>query len=244
MRVSDRAQRVRLVMRPEGLEVVIPHGFDRRRIPGILESKRRWIKRASGLVEERRRRMEDDPPKLPERVTLPAIGEEWTVEYRPAQGGNAGDPKASAAARVRETSGKRLLVAGDPEDFTGCRDALCRWLSRRARRELVARLDELAVIHGLEYGKVTVRQQRTRWGSCSHRKNISLNARLLLLPSEAADYVLLHELCHTMCLDHSPRFWALMETHDPDYREHKKMVRDSAKALPTWLEHNPDDTAI
>ena len=51
MRVSDRAQRVRLVMRPEGLEVVIPHGFDRRRIPGILESKRRWIKRASGLVE-------------------------------------------------------------------------------------------------------------------------------------------------------------------------------------------------
>ncbi len=179
----------------------------------------------------------ENPPCLPQRIALPALGEEWAVEYRsPAS--------AETVVRVREVSGHLLVVSGYRGDFEACRKALLRWLSRRARRELEPRLREIAERHGFEHGNVTVRQQRTRWGSCSRQGNISLNARLLMMPPEACYYVLLHELCHTVRMDHSPKFWALVEEHDSNYKAHKKLVRGSAKAFPDWLDHEPDEEAM
>jgi predicted metal-dependent hydrolase len=228
VRVSQRARHVRLVMRVDrGLEVVIPRGFGRRHVPALLESKREWIERAAARVQARQRRLEADPPRLPEHIVLPALGEEWVVEYR--RGG------APAVAVARESAG-RLVVTGDADDFGACREALCRWLVRRARRTLLPRLAVLSYQHELPYARASVRQQRTRWGSCSRNKTISVNARLLLLPPEVVDYVLIHELCHTVEMNHSPRFWALMESHDPEYRAHKKLLRTTGKSLPTWLD--------
>lgn len=247
MRVSTRARRVRLLMRPEGLEVVVPRGFSQRRIPALLEGKREWIERAGRAVEARRRRLSEDPPCLPKTIALPAVAEEWLVEYRSPTGvrtGRSWKGEGVSGVRVREAAGQQLVVHGDMSDFEGCKDALCRWLSRRARVELPQRLEALARNHGFEYGNVSIRQQRTRWGSCSRRRTISLNARLLLLPAMACDYVLLHELCHTSHMDHSERFWALMEDCDPDYKMHRQLVRTASKSLPTWLDHQPDEAAM
>lgn len=240
VRVSTKARRVRLVMKPDGLEVVVPRGFSPRRIPGMLEERREWIERAARRVDAHRRRLEQDPPRLPASIVLAAVGEEWLVEYRPPRSGSA----RVTAPRAREAAGFRLVVSGDPRDFEECKQALCRWLTRRAREELAPRLAELAREHGFSYGRISVRQQKTRWGSCSRQGTISLNAKLLLMPSAAADYVLLHELCHTVRMDHSPRFWALVGRHDPEYKAHKKLVRSSAKAMPTWLDHEPDEEAM
>jgi predicted metal-dependent hydrolase len=226
-------------MRPSGLEVVVPRGFSHRKIPGLLEEKRDWIASASKRVEAHRQRLESEPARSPERILLSAVGEEWIVEYRAPIGSAAG-----SAVRAREGSGYRLLVAGDPQDFEACKQAICRWLTRRAREELMPRLSELAAMHGFKYERASIRQQRTRWGSCSRKGSISLNARLLLMPAAVVDYVLLHELCHTVQLNHSPRFWALVERHDPDYKAHKKLMGASAKAMPTWLDHEPGDEAM
>jgi predicted metal-dependent hydrolase len=226
-------------MRPAGLEVVVPRGFSQRKIPGLLEEKSEWIARASKRVEDHRMRLQSEPPRSPERVCLSAVGEEWAVEYRA--------PRGTAAAHTvsaREGSGYRLLVAGDPQDFEACKKAICRWLTRRAREELVPRLARLAAMYGFKYERASIRQQRTRWGSCSRKGTISLNARLLLLPAVVVDYVLLHELCHTVQMNHSPRFWALVERHDPDYKAHKKLMGASARAMPTWLDHEPGDEAM
>lgn len=237
VRVSSRARQVRLVMKLDGLEVVVPRGVSQRRIPALLEDKREWIEKAARRVEAHRLRLESDPPRLPERIVLPAVEEEWRVEYRPPR-------SAGGGARVREATGYRLVVTGDVRDFEACKQALCRWLNRRAREALVPRLAELADRHGFRYERASIRQQRTRWGSCSRKGTISLNAKLLLMPGVAADYVLLHELCHTVHMDHSPRFWGLVERHDPKYKTHKKLVRMSAKAMPTWLDHEPDEEAM
>ncbi len=206
----------------------MPRGFGKRHIPALVESKRDWIERAAARVEARQRRLEVDPPRLPDLIVLPALGEEWAVEYRRGT--------ASAGAVARESAG-RLVVTGDAADFDACKQALCRWLVRRAKRTLLPRLAVLSYQRQLPYARAAVRQQRSRWGSCSRKKTISVNARLLLLPPKVVDYVLLHELCHTVEMNHSPRFWALVESHDAEYRAHKKMLRHAAKELPTWLDH-------
>lgn len=76
-----------------------------------------------------------------------------------------------------------------------------------ARQELIQRLDELAIRHGFTYNRVFIRNQRTRWGSCSEKNNINLNIKLLLLPDDLIDYIILHELVHTNVKNHSQVFW-------------------------------------
>ncbi len=209
-----------------GLEVVVPRGFDQSRLPAILEEKRDWLDRAWRRVDEHQRRLEAEPPRLPRRIVLPALGQEWEVEYR----------RGAARASVRE-SGGRLLVTGAGQDPEAVRAALCRWLSRKARMELVPWLARLGDGRGLCFTRVAIRQQKSRWGSCSRAKTISLNARLLFLPPPLVEYVLLHELCHLSHLDHSPRFWRTLEKHSPEWRELRAALREADRWVPTWLDH-------
>ena len=94
-----------------------------------------------------------------------------------------------------------------------------------ARRILNQRLAELATEHDFEYAKVSIRKQKTRWGSCSSQNNISLNQSLLHLPDGLIDYVLLHELTHTLVKDHSPSFWDELETFCPDAKEKRRLLK-------------------
>jgi predicted metal-dependent hydrolase len=96
----------------------------------------------------------------------------------------------------------------------------------RARCVLVPRLNELARIHNLTVERVSIRNQRTRWGSCSPRSHICLNWRLITLPDCVRDYVLIHELMHLKRMDHSPRFWKLVANACPDYERARRYLRD------------------
>jgi predicted metal-dependent hydrolase len=237
VRVSERALRVRLVMTPAGdLVVVVPRRFDQRKIPGIVQAKLPWIERARARMEARRAAAAAaaaEEPSLPERIVLAAIGEVWAVEYREPRrtGGAAGAGRAVA----REASPGRLLVTVPSGDEEAARRALVDWLRRRAKKVLPARLAELARVHKLPFAGVTVRHQRSRWGSCSPRHSISLNLRLLFLDPELLDHVLLHELCHTRHLNHSARFWGLLGAHDPDWKTHRRRTREAWRTLPRWL---------
>lgn len=88
---------------------------------------------------------------------------------------------------------------------------ICEALRKQAQLVLPQRLGELARLHGFEFARVSVNSARTRWGSCSGRKHINLSLFLMVLPRRLSDYVLLHELCHTVEMNHGPRFWALMD---------------------------------
>ena len=104
-------------------------------------------------------------------------------------------------------------------------------LRRIAGRELVPRLQELAAAHGLSVARVTIRNQRSRWGSCSRRGVIALNFRLVQMPPAVCDYVLLHELMHLRQQNHSRRYWRLVEAVCPEYREAERWLRVEGKAL-------------
>ncbi len=109
--------------------------------------------------------------------------------------------------------------------------ALERWYRRAARAEIAPRLERACALAGSSYTKLTIRGQRTRWASCSRTGAMSFNWRLLLAPEEVLDYVVWHEVCHLEVMDHSPRFWALLERWCPDYREQSRWLRRHGQTL-------------
>jgi predicted metal-dependent hydrolase len=106
------------------------------------------------------------------------------------------------------------------------RPAIENHLRQLAARELPARLLELAARHGLSVNRITVRAQKSRWGSCSRRGTISLNWRLIQTPAFVSDYICLHELMHLRQMNHSPRFWREVEAVCPEYRTAERWLKE------------------
>ena len=104
-------------------------------------------------------------------------------------------------------------------------------LAEQALQTLPARVEFFAWQMGVTYGRVTIRNQRTRWGSCSAKGNLNLNCLLMLLPEEIRDYVIVHELAHRKEMNHSARFWALVESMLPDYKARRKWLREHGEAV-------------
>jgi predicted metal-dependent hydrolase len=142
------------------------------------------------------------------------------------RGGSRKDADAFALRHgdwiVRERA--RLAGVSIPADAV-------RVLRRRAAAELPARLLALASEHGLHVDRVSVRNQRTRWGSCGRNGHISVNWRLVLMPDWVRDYVLIHELMHLRRLDHSAQFWRLVAAACPPYREARAWLRANGAGL-------------
>lgn len=229
LRESARARHVRLRVTPQsGLEVVVPRGYNPARIPDMLEQKQAWIRAALERTETERKLHGPEPVwRLPDAIELPALGQAWQVTAKET------DAPWTAA---RETGPGQLLIHGRIMDEYASRGALARWLTRQACAHLVPHLEELSRQLGLAFRHVYIKRQRTRWGSCSHHKAISLNAKLLFLDPVLVRYVMVHELCHLAEMNHSPRFWSLVQKHHADFRAHDKQLRKGWKSVPCWAD--------
>lgn len=104
-------------------------------------------------------------------------------------------------------------------------------LMEAAREDLPGRVARYARAMGLTVGRITIRRQRTRWGSCSSKGNLNFNCLLMLCPPDIRDYVVVHELCHLRELNHSPAFWAQVQAVLPDYARHRRWLRDHGYQL-------------
>lgn len=100
-------------------------------------------------------------------------------------------------------------------------------LATQAMKLIPQKVRYYAPIIGVTYGRITIRNQRTRWGSCSGKGNLNFNCLLLLMPEEVLDYVVVHELCHRKEMNHSARFWEEIEKILPDYRQRRKWLKDN-----------------
>jgi predicted metal-dependent hydrolase len=227
VRVSRRAHYVRLTVTPrDGLVVVVPERW--RGDPArVVAAKREWAERALAKIADKHALHAAGPEALlPDRVDLAALGESWPVEYR------AGSP-ARTTARVQ---GATVVVSGDVDDAQACLCALRRWLDREARAFLIPLLDAVASQVRLAYAGARVRHTRSRWGSCSHRKTISLSRNLVFLPPHLVRALMLHELAHTRVMNHSPRFWTELERYDEHAQRHRAEMRSAEQFVPPWAE--------
>lgn len=104
-------------------------------------------------------------------------------------------------------------------------------LKKQAKADLTARAAHLAPLVGVSYGRITIRSQKSRWGSCSREGNLNFNCLLMLCPEPVRDYVVIHELCHRKHMDHSAAFWTEVAAVCPDFRRQKQWLKDHGSAL-------------
>lgn len=227
IRESSKAKRVILKVSPHrGLEVVIPRGFNRAKLSAIIEDKRAWLDRAFQAAQLRQG-APGQPRELPAEVFLPAIGQRFTVEYVPT---------AAATLELSHLSASRLRLTGAVDDLPACQDLLKRWMQHQGRRHLSPWLARLSAETGLKYQRVQIRGQRSRWGSYSARGTISLNYNLLFQRPPVVRYLLLHELCHTIHLNHSVQFYRLLAVWEPGFQELRRELRGAWLRLPWWAQ--------
>jgi predicted metal-dependent hydrolase len=209
VRRSDRARRVRVTVDPaRGVQVVLPSRAPEREAAAAIRELRPWIERRVAELERA-------------RATVAARGD--SVPYL---GTALKLVVESGRTRVHRRGVELLVPSGAAQ-----RPALERFYRRAARAEIAPRLDRACGQLGVGYSRLTIRGQRTRWGSCSRSGAMSFNWRLLLAPEPILDYVVWHEACHLQVLDHSPRFWALLAERCPDYREHVRWLRRHGASL-------------
>lgn len=227
IREHARARSLRLkVSLDRGLEVIVPPGFDWQQIPEVVEQKQAWIEAALQKIEAQRQLCEPESLQvLPSQIKLRAVDQVWQVEY-----GQTGSDSVS----IRSSGEEQLRIQGKTTDLPACQGALRRWLQRMAQRYLVPWLHAKSLDAHLPFHKVVIRSQRTRWGSCSRHQTISLNSQLLFLPPHLVDYVLLHELCHTVHLNHSKAFWELLGQKMPGCHVCVQELRQAWRYVPLW----------
>ena len=122
------------------------------------------------------------------------------------------------------------IRAEQPDSATLSREEL-QQLVNAARRQITARVAYYAPLVGVNYERIAIRKQHTKWGSCSSKGNLNFNCLLMLAPPRVLDYVVVHELCHRIEMNHSPRFWAQVERVMPDYKDSRRWLRDHGAAL-------------
>lgn len=130
---------------------------------------------------------------------------------------------------ITEEGELRLFV--DSQAPESLRNALEAWYRRQGRRVFAERVAYWNAQFGFSYGRIAIRDQKSRWGSCSRQGNLNFNWRLLLAPLAVLDYIVIHELAHLKEGNHSPRFWALVAEKCPNYREQRDWLRQHGPEL-------------
>ncbi|MDO4303994.1 MAG: SprT family zinc-dependent metalloprotease [Bacillota bacterium] len=133
--------------------------------------------------------------------------------------------------KIRQQDDRVILYAGYEADYEYRRSRLETWYRRQAAATLEERARHYAEVLGVSYGKLHVKDQRSRWGSCSTRGNLNFNWRIIMAPEAVCNYVIIHELCHLVHMDHSPEFWNLVESIDLLYRRHRMWLKQHGEEL-------------
>jgi len=218
VRVSARARRLTARVHVGGrVEIVVPEGVTPKSVRDFVQRFTPWIDRKVAAMQC----VVPAADPVPRSVEFLATGERFEIDWRVG-------PRRS----LREQSTRVALEAPDDRE---ARVLLRRWLKTAAAARLVPELEALSRAHSLPVARVSIRCQRTRWGSCSTRGTVSLNCSLLFQRAEVVRYLYVHELAHLKCMNHSPKFWALVEKLEPDYQRLDRELLAGWRTVPEWV---------
>ena len=202
------------------IRVAAPRGTAARTVQKWVASQSPWIVRKLAELETAHR-------LLAQRNYL--SGEDFFYLGRPYKLELTHEPRRVRPA-VQLGEGTILVKAPDCSPAV-VKESLQGWYRWAAGRHIRMRVEHYQVRLGKYPGRITIREQKTRWGSCSARGNLNFNWRVMMAPPEIVDYLVVHELCHLVHLNHSPEFWALVATVIPDYKARKDWLRKNGPSL-------------
>ena len=222
VKVNARAKRMRIKISPLGsVEVVTPKRITSFEIESFVESNINWIKKTQSKLSQLRETTPElnfDPPDV---VTLVAVEKCFSIYY---------DNSTQKPSIVED--GQTLRVSAISDESR--REVLKFWLQRKAENLLIPWITAVARQHSLQFNKVTVRAQKTRWGSCSAKKNININRNLLFVAPELVHYLFAHELSHLVHLNHSPAFWQQVALLEPNFQLLDRALNRATRDVPLW----------
>ena len=222
VRISRRARRLSMRVFPGGrVEVVVPPGIGIPAIERFVARHRDWAERRS---HEYALLAPHAAARRPETVELALLDRRGTVEYATARRSSVHDDGAGVLrVRAAEHSDRHVSAT------------LLRWLGGIAAVELGQRLEALSGELGIGYARMHLRRQRTRWGSCSAAGTISLNMCLMFQRPAVVRYLMIHELCHRRHMNHSDRYWRLVESFEPGWRALDAELLKGWRHVPVWV---------
>jgi predicted metal-dependent hydrolase len=224
IRRSARARRLRITVRPAGVEVVAPLGMRDAEIAAFVQGNQRWIETK---LEAIRQRLAAHPgsSRLADGARIPFRGG-W--QHLRVVAGSRSRPLVRHDDGIWVELPARLPAALHESEIER---ALIGWLRREARAEAQAVVECYGPRHGLVPRGLVIKAHRTLWGSCTAADVINLNWRLILAPPEVLAYVVVHELCHLRHRHHQPPFWRLVAELLPDYGRHRRWLRANGHLL-------------
>jgi predicted metal-dependent hydrolase len=196
------------------VEVLVPEKTGRVAIDRLLCEKADWI--ATTLA-----RLEVSPGRTFSRTyregeTFLLLGERYRLSV-----GRGGD-----TPRVSTVDGRLRVLVGEPADQFSVRSAVIEWYREQAEAVILPLVDRYITVTGGEVQEVRFKLLRRRWGSCSSKRNLNFNIRLVMAPLSQIEYIVVHELCHLGCMDHSPRFWKKVGAVLPGYQQERQHIRE------------------
>ena len=236
VRRSARARRARLTVTSAGdALVVLPDRAPAMLAADLVARHAGWLERHQRRIRAERRALSSRPPlgagrSLPLRGVAHTLVVDRSAAGRPSVSVLAGP---SPSVVVRLAAGAAVASELESESLGPLLD---RWLRSQARREIGTLVSRRAAEMGVSPAAVSIRDQRTRWGSASRDGRLSFSWRLILCPGAVLDYVVVHELAHLRWRGHGPRFWALVARFVPDAAEHRRWLRANHRALRAALD--------
>ncbi len=228
VRHSRRARRIslRIAGRNAEPELIVPEGASLEEAIAFARSQSRWLENALSRMRAVQPAARAPVFRYPSSYDIPLLGGRVPVRMI---------WRNTASIRVQWNERDHAVeLSGRTTDRPATAAALGRFFIALAERLLPPLVFQHAERLGVTVRRVTIRMQRRRWGSCTADGSVSLNAALLFFPQELAEYVILHELCHRLHLDHSARFWRAVERVCPDWRKRKEAIDRLAPSLPSF----------
>ena len=224
---SSGARYARLEIKLDtGLNVVIPKFYKIEQIQALLETKKRWIlnklarfSQSPALKTER---------ELNDSDTIPYLGRDLEIKIN-RHHGDFNSVGIESGTEIKVEGNK--LIANITNTTYKLNSVIVQWYKKQAAEIIGAKVEKLSTKFRLTYNKLYIRSQRTRWGSCSYNGNLNFNWKLIMAPEPVIDYVVIHELMHLEEMNHAKKFWKLVAEQCPQWREHKKWLREHEAEL-------------
>ncbi|UIJ74444.1 YgjP family zinc-dependent metalloprotease [Acinetobacter sp. SH20PTE14] len=208
-----RATRLRLRVEPTQIKLTVPQFCTQRQVQDFLKQSEQWMIETWQKQQEKTGQIDKT---LPVELKLFNLEQPLSIVY-----------KVQKNSFILDEEKHQLFISvRQPEQY------LKSFVIAYAKEYLPIYLKQVSSETGLKYGDCSIRQPKTRWGSCSAKHDIMLNSGLVLFPLEITRYVAVHELAHTKHFDHSLNFWEEVEKHDSNYKDHRKTLKSGV--MPWW----------